>query len=180
YRTSPTAACSRTIQRMKQQSETAAQNAMQSINTHLKILIFIMVSLGLLVTGYQIWVLEIPVREDETDDVWSLDAKVDFRATAGGPVKAQPVIPPLNQEHVTLNDSCISNSYGGSVNQLNGNRRVPWSARRASGTESLYFRLGLTRRYGAEPIESRPPAARQPIALDGPEQIAADALINPI
>ena len=65
YRTRPIAACSRTIQGMEQQSETAAENAMQSINTHLKILIFIMVSLGLLVTGYQIWVLEIPIREDE-------------------------------------------------------------------------------------------------------------------
>ena len=29
-------------------------------------------------------------------------------------------------------------------------------------------------------MEAAPPAARQPIALEGPEQVAADALIDPI
>lgn len=153
---------------------------MQSINTHLKILIALMVSLGLLITGYQIYVLDIPVREDETDDIWSLDAKVEFRASTGVPVKAQLFIPPLNQEFIGLNESFISNNYGVSVNQLNGNRRVTWSARRASGSQTLYYRLVLTKRYGVEPTEAPPPAPRQPIPLDGPEQIAADALINPI
>ena len=153
---------------------------MQSINTHLKILIALMVSLGLLITGYQIYVLDIPVREDETDDIWSLDAKIDFRASNGVPVKAQLFIPPLNQQFVSLNESFISNNYGVSVNQLNGNRRVTWSARRAGGSQTLYYRMVLTKRYGAEAAEAQPPAPRQPIALDGPEQVAADALINPI
>ncbi len=153
---------------------------MQSINTHLKILIALMVSLGLLITGYQIYVLDIPVREDETDDIWSLDAKIDFQASTGVPVKAQLFIPPLNQEFISLNESFISNNYGVSVNQQDGNRRVTWSARRAGGSQTLYYRLVLTKRYGTEPVEARPPAPRQPIPLDGPEQIAADALINPI
>ena len=153
---------------------------MQSINTHLKIMIFVMVSLGLLITGYQIYVLDIPVREDETDDIWSLDAKVEFRASTGVPVKAQLFIPPLSQEFNALNESFISNNYGVSVNQQEGNRRVTWSARRASGAQTLYYRLGLTKRYGNEPAAATPPKPRQPIALDGPEQIAADALINPI
>ncbi|MEJ6657106.1 MAG: inactive transglutaminase family protein [Pseudomonas sp.] len=153
---------------------------MQSINTHLKIMIALLVSLGLLITGYQIYVLDIPVREDETDDIWSLDAKIEFRATSGVPVKAQLFIPPLNQKFVSLNESFISNNYGVSVNQQDGNRRVTWSARRASGTQTLYYRLVLTNRYGTEPAAAQPPAPRQPIPLDGPEQIAADALINPI
>ena len=153
---------------------------MQSINTHLKIMIFLLVSLGLLITGYQIYVLDIPVREDETDDIWSLDAKIEFRANTGVPVKAQLFIPPLNQKFVSLNESFISNNYGVSVNQQDGNRRVTWSARRAGGTQALYYRLVLTKRYGTEPVAAPPPAPRQPIPLDGPEQIAADALINPI
>ncbi|WP_193075374.1 inactive transglutaminase family protein [Pseudomonas sp. FME51] len=153
---------------------------MQSINTHLKIMIALLVSLGLLITGYQIYVLDIPVREDETDDIWSLDAKIEFRASSGVPVKAQLFIPPLNQKFVSLNESFISNNYGVSVNQQDGNRRVTWSARRASGTQTLYYRLVLTNRYGTEPAAAQPPAPRQPIPLDGPEQIAADALINPI
>ncbi|GGE50238.1 membrane protein [Halopseudomonas oceani] len=153
---------------------------MQSINLHLKILIATLVALGVLITGYQIYVLDIPVTEDETDDIWSLDAKVEFRATPGTPIKAQFFIPPLNQDYVSLNESFISNNYGVSVNNQKGNRRVTWSSRRASGTQTLYYRLVLTQRYSEEQAKAAPPPTPQPIQLEGPEQVAADALINPI
>src|SRR5690606_10975344 len=104
---------------MEQLSETAGENTMQSINTHLKILIALMVSLDLLITGYQIYVLDIPVKELETDDIWSLDAKVESRASTGVSVKTQLFIPPFNQEFIGLNESFISYNYGVSVNQLN-------------------------------------------------------------
>ncbi|MEL0166977.1 MAG: inactive transglutaminase family protein [Pseudomonadaceae bacterium] len=153
---------------------------MQSINLHLKILIATLVALGVLITGYQIYVLDIPVTEDETDDIWSLDAKVEFRAAPGTPIKAQFFIPPLNQDYVSLNESFISNNYGVSINNQKGNRRVTWSSRRASGTQTLYYRLVLTKRYSEEQAKAAPPPSPQPIQLDGPEQVAADALINPI
>lgn len=153
---------------------------MQSINLHLKILIALLVSLGLAITAYQIYVLEIPVTEDETDDIWSLDARLEFQATAGVPIKAQMFIPPLNQDYTSLNESFISNNYGVSINQVQGNRRVTWSARRASGTQTLYYRLVLTKRYAADTPPPPPPTPRMPIVLEGPEQVAADALISPI
>ena len=153
---------------------------MQSINTHLKILIALLVGLGLLITGYQIYVLDIPVHEDETDDIWSLDARFEFQATQGVPVKAQMFIPPLTQDFVSLNESFISNNYGVSINQTQGNRRVTWSARRAGGKQALYYRLVLTKRYSEEAQRPPAPALRQPIPLEGPEQVAAEALINPI
>ncbi|GMQ54575.1 inactive transglutaminase family protein [Halopseudomonas aestusnigri] len=153
---------------------------MQSINLHLKILIATLVALGVLITGYQIYVLDIPVTEDETDDIWSLDAKVEFRAAPGTPIKAQFFIPPLNQDYVSLNESFISNNYGVSINNQKGNRRVTWSSRRASGTQTLYYRLVLTKRYSEEQAKAAPPPTPQPVQLEGPEQVAADALINPI
>ena len=153
---------------------------MQSINLHLKILIAVLVSLGVLITGYQIYFLDIPVTEDETDDIWSLDAKVEFRAVPGTPIKAQFFIPPLDQEYVSLNESFISNNYGVSINNQKGNRRVTWSSRRASGTQTLYYRLVLTKRYSEEQAKAAPPPTPQPVQLEGPEQVAADALINPI
>ena len=153
---------------------------MQSINLHLKILITTLVALGVLITGYQIYVLDIPVTEDETDDIWSLDAKVEFRAAPGTPIKAQFFIPPLNQDYVSLNESFISNNYGVSINNQKGNRRVTWSSRRASGTQTLYYRLVLTKRYSEEQAKAAPPPTPQPVQLEGPEQVAADALINPI
>ncbi len=60
---------------------------------HLKVLITLLVTLGVLITAYQIFVLGIPVTEDETDDLWNIDAKVEFQATPREPVKLADVHP---------------------------------------------------------------------------------------
>lgn len=128
---------------------------MRSLNMHLKILIAILVVLGISVTAYQILVLGIPVTEDATDDLWNIDAKVEFVANAKDPVKVQMFVPPLSRDFVSLNESFISNNYGVSVNRIDGNRKVTWSARRAKGNQTLYYRLVLTKRYSGERSRSR-------------------------
>ena len=110
---------------------------MRSLTLHLKVLITVLVLLGVLVTAYQIFFLGIPVTEDETDDLWNIDAKVEFVASTKDPVKVQMFVPPLNRDYVSLNESFISNNYGVSVNRVDGNRKVTWSARRAKGNQTL-------------------------------------------
>ena len=105
---------------------------MRSLNLHLKVLIAILLTLGVAITAYQIFVQGIPVTEAETDDLWNIDAKVDFVATPKTPVKVQMFVPPLSQDYVSLNESFVSNNYGVSINRADGNRKVTWSARRAN------------------------------------------------
>lgn len=102
---------------------------MRALNLHLKVLIALLVSLGILVTAYQIFILGIPMTTDETDYLWNIDAKVEFQASSRDPVKVQMFVPPLNQDYVSLNESFISNNYGVSINRIDGNRKVTWSAR---------------------------------------------------
>ncbi|PAU65247.1 hypothetical protein BZL41_07020 [Pseudomonas sp. PIC25] len=153
---------------------------MRSLNLHLKVLITLLVTLGVLITAYQIFILGIPVTEDETDDLWNIDAKVEFQANPREPVKVQMFVPPLNQDYVSLNESFISNNYGVSVNRVDGNRRVTWSARRASGKQTLYYRLVLTKRYSGEQAKPKGPIFRDSIPVEGAEKIAAEALLAPI
>lgn len=153
---------------------------MRSLTLHLKVLITLLVTVGVLVTAYQIFVLGIPVTEDETDDLWNIDAKVEFQASPREPVKVQMFVPPLNQDYVSLNESFISNNYGVSVNRVDGNRKLTWSARRASGNQTLYYRLVLTKRYSGEPAKAKGPIFRDSIAVEGAEKIAAEALLAPI
>jgi hypothetical protein len=56
------------------------------------------------------------------------------RRHAKDPVKVQMFVPPLSRDYVSLNESFISNNYGVSVNRIDGNRKVTWSARRARAT----------------------------------------------
>lgn len=153
---------------------------MRSLTLHLKVLITLLVAVGILVTAYQIFILGIPVTEDETDDLWNIDAKVEFQASGREPVKVQMFVPPLNQDYVSLNESFISNNYGVSINRADGNRKVTWSARRASGNQTLYYRLVLTKRYSGEQPKAKGPIYRDSIAVEGAEKIAAEALLAPI
>ncbi|MCJ0973400.1 inactive transglutaminase family protein [Pseudomonas sp. PS1] len=153
---------------------------MRSLTLHLKVLIFLLVTLGVAITAYQIFFLGIPVTEDETDDLWNIDAKIEFQTNAREPVKLQMYVPPLTQEFVSLNESFISNNYGVSINRADGNRRVTWSARRANGNQTLYYRLVLTRRYSGEQTKTTGPIFRDSIPVEGAEKIAAEALLSPI
>jgi len=153
---------------------------MRSLNLHLKVLITLLVGLGILITAYQIFILGIPLTEDETDDLWNIDARVEFQASPREPVKLQMFVPPLNQDYVSLNESFISNNYGVSINRADGNRKVTWSARRASGKQTLYYRLVLTKRYSGEQTKSEGPIFRDSIPVEGAEKIAAEALLAPI
>ncbi|MBS2967194.1 UUP1 family membrane protein, partial [Actinocrinis puniceicyclus] len=92
----------------------------------------------------------------------------------------QMFVPPLSRDFVSLNESFISNNYGVSVNRIDGNRKVTWSARRAKGNQTLYYRLVLTKRYSGEKIKIKGPTFRDSIAVEGPEKIAAEALLAPI
>ena len=153
---------------------------MRALSLHLKVLITLLVTLGVAITAYQIFVLGIPVTEDETDDLWNIDARIEFQASPREPVKLQMYVPPLNQDYVSLNESFISNNYGVSINRANGNRKVTWSARRANGKQTLYYRLVLTKRYSGErPIE-KGPIFRDSLPVAGAEKIAAEALLAPI
>lgn len=153
---------------------------MRSVNLHLKILIAFLVTLGLSATAYQIFVLGIPVTANETDDLWNIDAKVEFMATPNNPVKLQMYVPPLGQDYVSLNESFISNNYGVSVNRAEGNRKITWSARRASGKQTLYYRLVLSKRYSGEKVKEKGLTFRDSLPIEGPEKIAAEALLAPI
>ena len=155
-------------------------NDMRSLTLHLKILIATLVTLGIAITAYQILVLGIPVTEDETDDLWNIDAKVEFIANPKDSVKIQMYVPPLSRDYISLNESFISNNYGVNVNRADGNRKVTWSARRATGNQTLYYRLVLTKRYSGEKAKVKGPIFRDSIAVEGPEKIAADALLAPI
>jgi len=153
---------------------------MRALTLHLRILIAVLVTLGIAITAYQIVVLGIPVTEDETDDLWNIDAKVEFVANPKDPVKIQMFVPPLARDYISLNESFISNNYGVSVNRIDGNRKVTWSARRATGKQTLYYRLVLTKRYSGEKPKVKGPVFRDSIAIEGPEKIAAEALLAPI
>ncbi len=153
---------------------------MRTQTIHLRVLVFLLAALGLLLTIYQIFVLNIPTTEHETDYIWNVDAKIEFQAAHNKPVKLEMFVPPLDDGFLALNESYISRNYGVSINQQGDNRQITWSARRANNEQTLFYRLLLSSRFGEENNTTKGPVYREPITVKGPEKIAVDTLLHSI
>lgn len=153
---------------------------MRGVKLHAMILALVLILIGGSATLYQIFVLKVPVAEDETDAVWVLDARVQFNANQGTPVKVRMFVPPRNNSFLTLNESFISPNYGANVQEVDGNRQVTWSVRQAAGEQTIYYRQSLSQRFGVTNVEEAGQTFRPRPALEGVEKAAANALLEPI
>lgn len=154
---------------------------MRSVKMHARMLAVGLFVLGIGSVLYQVLVQKVPLQASETDPVWVVDAQVSFTARPNVPIKARMFVPPLDGGFTALNESFISDNYGVNVNRDNGNRQVTWSARRGDGAENLYYRLMITPRFAVPPeVPESGPQFRPGPTLQGPEKIAAEALLQPI
>ena len=95
---------------------------MRSVQLHATLLALVLFALGAGSVFWQVMVRDIPLTESETDPVWIVDARMEFDARKGFPVKAQMFVPP-SADFVTLNESFVSNNYGVNVNKIGDNRQ---------------------------------------------------------
>lgn len=153
---------------------------MRGVKIHAMVLALILILVGAGATLYQIFVLDIPVQEDETDTVWVLDARLNFKAESDSPVKVKMHVPPKSEHFLTLNESFISPNYGVSVTQEEENRIATWSVRRAQGEQTLYYRQAISQRFGRNAVASEGQQFRPRPPLQGAEKLAAEALLEPI
>jgi hypothetical protein len=135
---------------------------------------------GASITAYQIAVLGLPVLPSEGEEIWIVEARIEFRAEGGRPVLARFLVPELRGEFSELSEDFVSRNYGVSLEAAAPNRRVLWSVRRATGAQALYYRIALGRRIGVAAPDDRSPAAVRPPALEGAEQVAVRALLEEV
>lgn len=148
-------------------------------NTHLYILVFLLIVFGVSLTLYQHFRLGLPWQSDELETVWSIEAKVEFQARPKTPVKVSLTIPQLNQNFVALNESFVSRNYGVTIRPTVENRYAIWSIRRATGKQTLYYRLTIYKQ--AEKVLDQPVHAVRPLyEAEGAEELAINGLLDPI
>lgn len=154
---------------------------MKGVKLHVRVLALALLLIGAASTAWQIFVLNIPISSDTTEPVWVIDTKLSFNARDNSPVKVQMYVPPAWSKFITLNESFISKSYGVNTDIVGDNRQAVWSARRAEGSQQLFYRLMLTQRSNSRFSESEPgPQFSESPELIGVEKVAVDALLKPI
>ena len=84
--------------------------------------------------------LGLPLQPAQQSEVWTVEAKLQFRAN-GGPVKVQFYIPRSPPGFIKLNEDFISSNYGLATEADGLNRQALWAVRRAKGKQVLYYRM---------------------------------------
>lgn len=108
----------------------------------IKIVALLLTALALTLCYYKVTELGMPLLPTDSAEVWTVEAKVSFRA-AGGPAKVQFYVPNDPPGYVILNEDFISSNYGLATETEEVNRKASWAIRRAQGKQVLYYRMEL-------------------------------------
>lgn len=151
---------------------------MSRIKLYAFALALIVCGIGLML--YKHFAVGFPLLPGDKTPVWTIEAKIDFVAR-GDPVIVNFTIPNNPPDFITLDEGFASSGYG--FSQIKGfpGRKAQWTARSAEGDQTLYYRLDIYEKPGANRVtESLPPNPPEPPELDEPFKTAATTLINEV
>lgn len=131
-------------------------------NNKINVTALILILIALSAVYYKHEKLGLPLKPAEQSEVWTVEAKLQFKAN-GGPAKAQFYIPRDPPGFIKLNEDFISSNYGLATEQDALNREALWAVRRAKGKQVLYYRMELTRDNHDTPARTQPRPAYPPV-----------------
>ncbi|MGC1510943.1 hypothetical protein FT643_02490 [Ketobacter sp. MCCC 1A13808] len=130
----------------------------------ISIIALVLTAIALSLAYYKHKSLGLPLLPSQQSDVWTVEAKLQFKAN-GGPAKASFYVPRDPPGFVKLNEDFISSNYGLATERDDVNQQALWAVRRAKGKQVLYYRMEFTR--DSSPYERntspRPPYPSVPI-----------------
>ncbi len=112
-------------------------------HSQLWLLSFAFALAGLGLFYYKAAVLGLPLQPRERTSVWTVEARVRFKAE-GGPARISLRVPDAPPGYQVIDESFISSGYGLTSEGGEGRRSALWAKRRASGPQTLYYRAVLS------------------------------------
>lgn len=107
--------------------------------------------------AYKVFILGLPVLPGRTLDAWTVEARLDFTARSGRPIKAELLVPAAPQGFVVLDETFVSRGYGLNTRSDGVNRVAVWAIRRARGAQTLYYQVVVARDRTGTAAEPEPP-----------------------
>lgn len=148
---------------------------------HLKFLIFTFLFLGITILFYQIFILKTPIRENQVDNLWTIDAKISFEVKGTRAVNIEFFLPAKTNDYQVSDEIFLANNYGQNIINQDENRMVIWSARALSGKQSIFYRTNIIRKLNGETIQTKGEIYRQSIVVTNEnEKNAIDRLTKEI
>ncbi len=112
-----------------------------SINLHVKLLAALLILISLTVVWYKVNYLGLPLLPTDKADVWTIEARIEFKAKRDEPVKIRFMVPNDPKGFILVDENFVSGNYGLNLEDAGLNRSVQWAIRKTSGYQVLYYRL---------------------------------------
>ena len=143
---------------------------------HVKILSLLLVLIGISICWFKVTRLGLPLLPTEKSDVWTVEARIEFKARHDAAVTARFAIPRLPPGYTVVDESFVSGDYGLTTEDDGTNRAVEWAIRQVNGYQVLYYRIRLARDPGNVPAQPLMPLAapevKQPVFPEALESAA--------
>lgn len=127
---------------------------------------------------YKWQALGFPLSPDEKRPAWTVETSMRFDAGPGS-IRANLQIPALTPGFGTIDQYSVSRNYGFSVNYGGGGREAQWTVRRASGPQTLYYRIVVYEDPDADFSDTTPPFPLPPV-IDEPLKTAVDVIVDDV
>ena len=122
--------------------------------------------------------LGFPLIADQQRPAWTVETSVSFDAGPGS-ISANLQIPALTPGFGTIDQYSVSRNYGFSVNYGGGGREAQWTVRRASGPQTLYYRIVVYEDSEADLSDTTPPFPLPPV-IEEPLRTAVDVIVDEV
>lgn len=134
-------------------------------NLHVRILAAVLVTLGCAFCYYKVTRLGLPLLPTEEAEVWTVEARIEFKARNATPVKVQLAIPKAPAGYTVVDENFVSSDYGLTTEDDGVRRTALWSVRKTKGYQVLYYRIQLAR----DPMAVAAPSPLPPPTVGAPE-----------
>ncbi len=108
-------------------------------------LALMLIGLGGGLVVYKSQLLGLPFIPGTYETVWTVEAKVEFKAQ-GRPVKVSLALPKSQNNMDVVNEVFSSSGYGFDIESEGGHKRAVWTQRQVSGSQALYYKLDVYQR----------------------------------
>lgn len=126
-------------------------------SAHVKILALTLVLVGLGICWFKVTRLGLPLLPTEKANVWTVEARIEFKARRNTAVKLRFFIPRKPLGFTVVDENFVSGNYGLTTEDDGLHRTAEWAVREVKGYQVLYYRIHL----------SRESIAAQPMPQDG-------------
>ena len=112
---------------------------------HVKLLALLLMLCGLSICWFKVTRLGLPLVPTEKANVWTIEARIEFKARNDAAVKTRFAIPRQPSGFTVVDETFVSGDYGLTTEDDGTNRAVEWAVRQVSGYQVLYYRIHLSR-----------------------------------